>query len=50
MVEYLKHHYFGKDERENDSHGDAVETGDATIKRGKVPSNIQLRDWWIDGS
>ena len=41
VVKYLKHHYFGKDELENDSHDDAAETGDATIKRGKAPSNIQ---------
>ena len=42
VVKYLKHHYFGKDELENDRHGDAAETiRNATIKRGKAPSNIQ---------
>ena len=41
VVKYLKHHYFGKDELENDRHGDTAETRDATIKRGKAPRNIQ---------
>ena len=41
VVKYLKHRYFGKHELKNDRHDDAAETGDATIKRGKAPSNIQ---------
>ena len=41
VVKYLKHHYFGKDELENDGNGDVAETKDATVKRGKAPSNLQ---------
>ena len=41
VVKYLKHHYFGKDELENDRRGDAAETRDVMIKIGKAPRNIQ---------
>ena len=40
VVKYLKHHYFEKHELKNDRRDDAAETRDATIKRGKAPSNI----------